>query len=352
MVSKGLVNIVIIAVIIIAGIAYIVDIRQNNTSFTVPDTVQNPFADNLILPPQANALSPDFQAETLSIQNASQNFIVVDDNESAKNGSYDTVMGFLSSVDTGRYALPIPSPADYAVILYDEAEAMGIKCRIIGTSDSYPILNDWGEVTWGNIVLVAFDTTDNGTIYADPSSWNVTGQSYYSGVVSLTGDENAASRLILTKKTQAYVLKDFGDQTIYFYANRSAAPVSYNALMSFIGRDNSSQAPYILENGSQRSYTCMDFAAHLFNDANAQGIKCGLVFIDYLNESHAVDAFPTTDEGIVFIDPQGPCFNFIDNSGKQIEAVPIAEITGQSNYEYYLEHQTGGQIYKDYSIKW
>jgi hypothetical protein len=352
MVSKGLVNIVIIAVVVLAGIAYIVDIRQNNTSFTIPDSAQNPFADNLILPPQVNALSPDFQAETLNIRNASQNFIVVDDNESANNVSYDTVMDFLSSVDTGRYALSSPSPADYAVLLYDEAEAMGVKCRMIGTSDSSPVLNDWGEVTWSNIVLVAFDTTDNGTIYADPSSWNVTGRSYYSGVVGLTGDENAVSRLILTKKTQVHVLKDFGDQTIYFYANRSVAPVSYDELMSFLGGDNSSQAPYILQNSSLRSYTCMDFAAHLFNDANAQGIKCGLVYIDYLNESHAVDAFPTTDEGIVFIDPQGPCFNFIDDAGKKIEAVPIAEITSQSDYKYYQEHQTGGQIYKDYSIKW
>jgi len=51
---------------------------------------------------------------------------------------------------------------------------------------------------------------------------------------------------------------------------------------------------------------CSDFAERLHNDAEMAGIRCAYVSIDLSTGEHAIDAFQTTDEGLIYIDDTGP----------------------------------------------
>lgn len=54
------------------------------------------------------------------------------------------------------------------------------------------------------------------------------------------------------------------------------------------------------------SYVCMNFAVTLHNNAEAQGIRCAYVSIEGTSpHGHALNAFQTTDEGLVFVDDTG-----------------------------------------------
>lgn len=104
---------------------------------------------------------------------------------------------------------------------------------------------------------------------------------------------------------------------------RYATNVSYAELISFLHNDTTYLADYVSPN-----YTCGDFAVHLHDDAEAQGIRCGIVGVAlnasgytgldarYVvparfgagNESdtgHGFTVFNTTDKGLVYIDATG-----------------------------------------------
>ena len=56
------------------------------------------------------------------------------------------------------------------------------------------------------------------------------------------------------------------------------------------------------------SFVCADFAEMLHNNAEAAGIRAAYVCIMLLNETegHTLNAFETTDKGLVFIDCTAP----------------------------------------------
>ena len=51
-------------------------------------------------------------------------------------------------------------------------------------------------------------------------------------------------------------------------------------------------------------FDCDEFATMLNNNAESIGIRCGFVIIEFDDAAHALNAFNTLDEGIIFIEPQ------------------------------------------------
>lgn len=93
--------------------------------------------------------------------------------------------------------------------------------------------------------------------------------------------------------------------------NPNAINPTWSKLKSFLGSDNTDQQTY-----SYTSFVCADFAEMLHNNAEAVGIRTAYVTIqlgpsDYYPTSggHALNAFETTDKGLVYID----CTASIDN---------------------------------------
>ena len=126
--------------------------------------------------------------------------------------------------------------------------------------------------------------------------------------------------------------------------NKNAANPTYAQLLSFLQSDTTDKYPYVFTGLSSGSYygsaeshvdlkriqkiidgtaqpsppdVCGDFAERLHNDAEMAGIKCAYVSIDLSgytdqnnygigsNVGHALDAFQTTDKGLIFIDDTG-----------------------------------------------
>ena len=87
-------------------------------------------------------------------------------------------------------------------------------------------------------------------------------------------------------------------------------------LLAFLKEDNTENYRY-----SYPSFVCTNYAVALHNNAEANGIRCAYVGIQgsASNFGHALDAFQTTDEGLVFVDDTG------NEDGTGID--PFAKIT-------------------------
>ncbi len=93
--------------------------------------------------------------------------------------------------------------------------------------------------------------------------------------------------------------------------NASATNPTYATLVDFINEDPTDQGAYI-DFGSDSSFaflghTCADFAETVHNNAEAAGIRAALVTIDFEGQDvgHALNAFETTDGGLIYIDCTG-----------------------------------------------
>jgi len=97
-------------------------------------------------------------------------------------------------------------------------------------------------------------------------------------------------------------------------------------LKTFLSEDKTEDIVY-----SNPSFTCANFAVVLHDNAEAKGIRCAFVSINFAGSpsGHALDAFQTTDYGLVFVDNTGTTsgdgkdrFDKI-NIGYEISAVSV-----------------------------
>lgn len=88
--------------------------------------------------------------------------------------------------------------------------------------------------------------------------------------------------------------------------NPAATNPTYAELLAFIKKDPTDKYSYIF-GPPKIAYVSSDFAEDVHNNAEAAGIRAAWVGIDiYGNtEGHALNAFETTDMGLVFIDSTG-----------------------------------------------
>jgi len=93
-------------------------------------------------------------------------------------------------------------------------------------------------------------------------------------------------------------------EPIRLYENSQAIDPSWQRLKSFLLTDDTDELPYIAD-----SFVCADFAAMLHNRAEKAGIKAAYVSVDFVDgPAHALNAFNTTDRGLIYIDCTGPGF--------------------------------------------
>ena len=157
---------------------------------------------------------------------------------------------------------------------------------------------------------------------------------------------------------------DKGD-FIVLINNKKATNPTYSQLVNFLQNDKTDEYPYTYTNLSGGFYygtaesqvdltniqniidgtvqpknpdVCADFAERLHNDAEIAGIRCAYVSIQLSgytdpnnfgipsNTGHALDAFQTTDRGLVYIDDTG----WVANEPHPSRAVKVANpIVGQ-----------------------
>ncbi len=75
---------------------------------------------------------------------------------------------------------------------------------------------------------------------------------------------------------------------------------TYEEAIQFLMSDQTNQNRYLEE-----SYTCTDFATDFRENALKSGYECGYTVIRFPDlSSHALNCFNTTDNGLIFIEPQ------------------------------------------------
>jgi len=83
--------------------------------------------------------------------------------------------------------------------------------------------------------------------------------------------------------------------------NPAAVNPTYQQLINFLKTDVTDTYRYVAN-----YYMCGNFAETLHNNAEAAGIRAAMVFISFTEGvGHAINAFLTTDKGLVYIDDTG-----------------------------------------------
>lgn len=73
---------------------------------------------------------------------------------------------------------------------------------------------------------------------------------------------------------------------------------TFEEATSFLTEDKTDSKDYV-----EDSYVCSHFAHDVNINADSQGIRCAYVDMRYPQSAHAIIAFDTTDEGLVYFDP-------------------------------------------------
>jgi hypothetical protein len=156
---------------------------------------------------------------------------------------------------------------------------------------------------------------------------------------------------------QPQVIGSHGN-TPYLSNDSGATDVSFAALKSFILEDATDDGVYLL--GVR---DCVDFAEQLHNNAERAGIKAAFVGVNFVGEKigHTLNAFKTTDKGLVYIDCTGQGFQSVTprqylhektypcerdrvayiETGKELGAISI-DCVKSLQYSFYI----------DYTQKW
>jgi hypothetical protein len=97
--------------------------------------------------------------------------------------------------------------------------------------------------------------------------------------------------------------------------NPNATDPTYAALLAFLEADQTDKFIYII-GPPKNAYVCADFARDVHNNAESAGIRAAWVGLELegTTEGHALNAFETTDRGLVFMDCTG--LGLWDDPGK------------------------------------
>lgn len=107
-----------------------------------------------------------------------------------------------------------------------------------------------------------------------------------------------------------------------------AKNISFTELKSFIRRDDTSEKLYLIMH-------CVDFAELLHNNAERAGIKAAFVTINFKGEEigHALNAFKTTDKGLVYIDCTGTKLKLVDVTTIKGEKISLFDKPRPGEYD-------------------
>ena len=99
-----------------------------------------------------------------------------------------------------------------------------------------------------------------------------------------------------------YTRSETDRNKIHLVENSNAVDPTWQQLEAFLVADSTDKEAYDLQ-----THPCGVFAEELQNNAEAAGIRAAWVGIEFVEggDGHALDAFNTTDKGLVFIDCTG-----------------------------------------------
>ena len=73
---------------------------------------------------------------------------------------------------------------------------------------------------------------------------------------------------------------------------------TYAEAIAFINSDKTDENEYTSD------YVCYDFTADFSSNSFQMGYRCGFVYIEFTDSAHAIACFNTTDNGLIYVEPQ------------------------------------------------
>ncbi len=143
--------------------------------------------------------------------------------------------------------------------------------------------------------------------------------------------------------------------------NPTATNPTWSQLMAFLSQDQTDKHTYVRD-----IYDCSQFSRDVHNNAEAAGIRAAEVSVSFRNESigHALNAFLTTDYGLVYVDcTEAPDKIAHVKTEKEFRAVGLYNITVtnvrndywwdtlSSNY-YFISGTRGHSVTSSIRIYW
>ena len=77
---------------------------------------------------------------------------------------------------------------------------------------------------------------------------------------------------------------------------------TYKEVVTFLEQDKTDKNEYV--DDTYGVYVCSHFARDVCNNAEEEGLRCAFVDLRYSDGGHAIIAFDTIDEGLVYFEPQ------------------------------------------------
>ena len=74
---------------------------------------------------------------------------------------------------------------------------------------------------------------------------------------------------------------------------------TYKQAIEFLEEDRTNENEF-----AEETYLCSHFARDVCNNADSEGLRCAYVGLIYPEGGHAIIAFNTLDEGLIYFDPQ------------------------------------------------
>ena len=141
--------------------------------------------------------------------------------------------------------------------------------------------------------------------------------------------------------------------------NPDAVNPTYNELLAFIKQDITDTKRYSegieLKGRIILANICADFAEEVHNNAEAKGIKAAWVGIDFRGggDGHALNAFETTDRGLVYVDCTGAILSLAERFRQVLEAsssqTPSPKPTSQDKIAYIEVGKEYGVVSLEYA---
>jgi hypothetical protein len=112
------------------------------------------------------------------------------------------------------------------------------------------------------------------------------------------GGRQAAGLLICSDGS---AVADSAGRPVKLRNNSEARDPSWAALREFLKSNTVNEIPY-----QPGRFVCTEYALKLHDDAEAAGLRCAFVYVTFEEgDAHTLNAFQTTDHGLVYIDCTG-----------------------------------------------
>lgn len=118
--------------------------------------------------------------------------------------------------------------------------------------------------------------------------------------------------------------------------NNSAKDPSLSTLLEFLANDTTETHPTI-----KYQYMCADYARQLHDDAEAAGIRAGIVSIHLPTTYHAVDYFVVNGTKVIVDDSQGSDRYGYAEVGKQYMTANVTDIGAEPYYTGSYDNEYG-----------